>query len=123
MKRVFGLSIVGALIIVGLATAGVTQALGAHPRWAFDVAVYGAVPGVLLALGLSRAGRFGPVIAASDLILAGGVVWWGKRAFVASSGDDAFAGYLWFYGWIAVCACSVAVLALAADRLFRRVRR
>lgn len=51
-------AIVGACLMCLLAYFGVTQALGAHPRWAFDVALYGAVLGGALALSLSYITRF-----------------------------------------------------------------
>ena len=54
MKR--GLAaVLGATIVIALAWLGVSRSLGAHPWWApSDVALYGAIPGILLALGLSR---------------------------------------------------------------------
>jgi hypothetical protein len=93
--------------------------LGAHPRWAFDVAFYGAVPGVLLAVLLFLTSRFAVYFATFDLALAGIVTWYGKRAFVATSGDDVLGGQMWFFGWIAICACAVAVMALLTRRLFK----
>lgn len=112
MKTVFLTAVLAAAAVMIAAFAGGTLALGAHPFWAFDVALYGAVPGVLLTLGLSRLPRLGWVVAWSDLAVAGAAAWWGKRAFVASRADDVFAGQVWFYGWIAVCACAIAALAL-----------
>lgn len=88
-----------------LAYFRMTQALGARPRWAFDIALYGAVSGVALALALSYIARF----AVFDLALSGAIVWWGKRIFVVASGDDALAGQMWFFGWIVFCACAVAL--------------
>ena len=106
---------IGAMVV--LALAGVPALLGAHPVWAVGVAVYGVVPGLLLADFLRRVTRFALWFALLDLCLAYGVAAYGKARFVASRGDDAFAGQLWFLGWIAVCACAVAVVMLVVMRL------
>jgi len=95
--------------------------LGAHPRWAFDVALYGAVLGGALALSLSYITRFAVFFAVFDLALSGAIVWWGKRMFVVASADDALAGQMWFFGWIAVCACAVAVFALLVHKIISDV--
>lgn len=102
-----------------MAYLGVSQSLGAHPFWSVKVALYGAIPGALLALGLAWLTRFAVYFAVLDLSLAAVVAWWGKRIFVTSSGDNALGGQMWFFGWIAVCACAVAVLALLARRLLK----
>ena len=44
------------------------------------------------------------------------VVWYGKRACVASRDEGAFGGHMWFLGWIAVCACAVALIASLLHR-------
>ena len=117
MKTLILAAIGAACLVCVLAYSGAAQSLGAHPWWAFEVSLYGAVPGILLAVVLSFVSRFAVVFAFADLVLAGFVAWWGKRGFAASSGDDALAGQLWFFGWIAVCACAVALIALVVARL------
>jgi len=117
MKQVLMFAALAAVVVLVAAYFGATQALGAHPWWAFDVALYGVVPGLVLTVVLSKLPRAGVYWAMFDLAVSAGLVWWGKRGFVASSGDDSFAGSVWFFGWIAVCACAVAVLALTALRV------
>ncbi len=117
MKNLVIYGLLAACVVCLMAYFGVTNALGAHPFWSFKVALFGAVPGILLALGLAWLTRFALWFATLDLAISGAVAWWGKRMFVATSGDDALAGQMWFFGWIAVCACAVAVLALAARAL------
>ena len=117
MKTLILYGLIAACLVCLLAYFGVTQALGAHPWWAFDIALYGAVPGIVLAFGLASVTRFAVFFAAFDLALSGVIVWWGKRMFVAASGDNAVAGQMWFFGWIAVCACAVAVIALLVQKI------
>lgn len=123
MKSLILYGVGAACVVAVLAKFGVTNTFGAHPFWAFDVALYGAVPGILLAVFLYRVTRFARYFAIFDLALSGAVVWFGKRAFVASSGDDALGGQMWFFGWIAVCACCVAVIALWMHRVANRAAR
>jgi hypothetical protein len=117
MKLLILYGLIAACLVCLLAYLGMTQALGAHPWWAFDVALYGAVPGILLAVGLAYVTRFALFFAAFDLALSGAIVWWGKRMFVVANGDNALAGQMWFFGWIAVCACAVAVIALLVQKI------
>jgi hypothetical protein len=117
MKTLILYGLIAACLVCLLAYFGVTQALGAHPWWAFDIALYGAVPGIVLAVGLASVTRFAVFFAAFDLALSGAIVWWGKQMFVAASGDNALAGQMWFFGWIAVCACAVAVIALLVQKI------
>jgi hypothetical protein len=117
MKLLILYGLLAACLVCLLAYFGATQALGAHPWWAFDVALYGVVPGIVLSVGLASVTRFAVFFAAFDLALSGAIVWWGKRMFVAASGDNALAGQMWFFGWIAVCACAVAVIALLVQKI------
>ncbi len=123
MKQLILYGVGAACVVCLLAYLGATKSLGAHPFWAVNVAFYGAVPGILLAVGLAYVTRLALYFAIFDLSLSAGVAWWGKRMFVATSGDDAFAGQMWFFGWIAVCACAVAVLALLTHKFTNRAAR
>ena len=117
MKQLILLSLAAACVVLLLAYFDVTKMLGAHPRWAVDVAVYGVVPGIVLAVVLSFVGRFALLAAVGDLIISGAIVWYGKRTFAESFGESVLGGQMWFFGWIAVCACTVAVIALGLRRL------
>ena len=87
--------------------------LGAHPWWSARTVLIGAPIGLILAwlaaLHLPTLPRV--VIFASATALAGAAAVFGKRAFVASFGDDTMAGQFWFFGWIGIMA-GVAALAL-----------
>ena len=92
---------------------------GAHPFWSSSV-VYIGVPvgiifaGVIRALGLGRGARL--VLYAALLAVAIWVAYSGKTQFAASYAEDAFAGRMWYFGWIAIAAFGTALLA----RLFSR---
>ena len=120
MKTLILDAIAAACAVCLLANFDVTQFLGAHPVWSVNVAYYGAVPGIVLAVGLAYLTRFALYFAVLDLSLSAGIVWWGKRMFVASNGENTLGGQMWFLGWIAVCACVVAVLALLAQKVLNR---
>ena len=111
--------------------------LGAHPWWSARTVLIGAPIGLILAwlaalslptlprvligapIGLILAWLAAlhlptlprVVIFASATALAGAAAVFGKRAFVASFGDNAMAGQFWFFGWIGIMA-GVAALAL-----------
>ena len=113
MKEVIVNATGAALLVLALTLAGASEALGAHPRWASDVAVYAIPVAVMLVVILTRLTRYAVWFALADLAIAGGIAWYGKRIFVASSGENALGGQMWFFGWVAVCACAAAVFALA----------
>lgn len=107
---------VALLVPVVLAYSGIFRLLGAHPWWDLKTALIGAPMGCLAGLGLLR---FGPVArrvtGLALLALAIAVASYGKTQFAASYGEDAFAGKLWYFGWIGVaagmCAALIAILA------------
>jgi len=117
MKRLIPLAVSLALPLAAALLAqvtGVTQKLGAHPWWADKVIWIGLGIGLVLA-GLARAmclGRFTRVSGFILLTLAATVTaYTGKARFVASYAEDAFAGQMWYFGWISICALTTAMLA------------
>jgi len=114
--------LLAALIVAGAASAGANAALGAHPWWALQTGLIGAVIGVVV---FSGAGWFRvPIwvrglLGLTTLALAGSAAYFGKATFVASFGDNPLAGRFWFLGWFGVSAGAVIVLATA----FAWVRR
>lgn len=117
MKKTVLLAIGAACVVCLLANFGVTKSLGAHPWWAEKVGYIGAGVGILLTVGLSYLGKWALPAAVGDLAASAFITWQGKRMFAASSGDDALGGIMWYYGWIAVCAFTVVIIALALRRL------
>ena len=116
MKQIIYFAIAAACAVCILAVLGVTKSLGAHPFWAEQVAYIGAGAGILLTIGMSYFGRWRLPAAIGDLSVSAIITWQGKRMFVASSGDNALGGVMWYYGWIAVCAFSVVVITFLLSR-------
>ncbi|MGB0438946.1 MAG: hypothetical protein ACPGFC_02430 [Paracoccaceae bacterium] len=96
--------------------------LGAHPWWSRDVVLYGALGGGSLAGGVLWLSARPAAWALGFWALAGGgvsVATWGKTQFVASYAEDALAGQLWFFGWIAACLFAVAAATMTGAALAR----
>jgi hypothetical protein len=106
--------------LIALAHLGVTEALGAHPFWAFKVGYVGVALGLifyavqtLVSLpwtlkSLAFAGLLGVSVAATVI---------GKARFAASYADDFIAGRMWFFGWMGIiCFCFVLLVHLVAGR-------
>lgn len=110
-----------ALLVPALAYLGLFQNLGAHPWWDTQVAWIGLALGLLLS---ALASRLPARFAISGLALATGLALWlamtGQARFAASFASDEAAGQLWYFGWIAVATCAVALLALLAMTIIRR---
>ena len=121
MRHVWGVAIAG-IAILAMGQLGVYARLGAHPFWAdLTAPALGLVVGALgYAVGIWRF-RVGLIAMALVLAGAGAAAHFGKRAFVASYAENALAGDFWFFGWIALCGASVALLGMVLDRvLFQR---
>lgn len=108
------LPIFGALLAYAL---GLTLALGAHPWWADSIILIGLGLGLLLSvvlwgLRLSKPVRLTILTALSLAAYATAYV--GKTRFAASYAEDALAGQMWYFGWIATCTFVLALLAAAA---------
>ncbi len=110
----FALPIIGALLVY---TTGLTQALGAHPWWADKVIWFGLGLGLLLSVILwgLRASRTIRMIGLTVLTIAAfATAYVGKSRFAASYAEDALAGQMWYFGWIATCTFALAILATVA---------
>ncbi|MCR8723812.1 hypothetical protein [Frigidibacter sp. ROC022] len=114
---------IAAVVVAGFAWLGGTAALGAHPWWAVKVGWLGAMIGAALALALLALQLRPGLLAGLGLVAlagAGAVTFIGKTRFAASYAEDALAGQMWFFGWIAVMAGAVVALAGVAALLARR---
>ena len=96
------------------------KALGAHPWWSRQVVMVGAGVGLIVVFGASLLHHkwvllWGAVI---TLVASAAAATYGKAQFAASYAEDAFAGQLWFFGWIGICFGAVTSISL-----FRAARR
>ena len=122
MNRSLGpwmLAIVVALgLPVLLAWYDVPRQLGAHPWWTMRTAIIGAPIGLGLGVILLLAPRIWGTLV--SVVATGGafaVALYGGQQFAASFAEDAFAGKLWYFGWIGVAAgLSALAFALLAPR-------
>ncbi|MGR3660454.1 MAG: hypothetical protein ACU0CA_04585 [Paracoccaceae bacterium] len=109
-----------AAVLIALGYFGVTEALGAHPWWAFKIVFIGVGVGAAfyLAAKFWQAGFSIKTLVFSVLLLALTLtVWVGKIRFVGSYAEDAFAGKMWYFGWIGVVAFTfVLIVHLVAGR-------
>ena len=110
----------GGLLIL-LAFLGVNEALGAHPLWSIKIAYFGIIAGILIYSFLwVWQGSWMPkfILLAVFLAIFAGVTYLGKSRFAASFAEDAVAGSLWYFGWIAILGFAFALLmhVLAALR-------
>lgn len=104
---------IGAALILAAGYFGVTQDLGAHPFWALKVTWIGAPIGVVLFLALWRVSTS---ILLGVVLLVLGVACmfaahWGKTEFAASFAENAFAGKVWYFGWIGAAVFMTVALA------------
>lgn len=106
-----------ALAVVASALAylfDVPKVFGAHPWWSQKVVLIGASAGLIVALIAARS-RFASRAWIASVLLAvsaAGITGYGKTRFVASFGDDAAAGQMWYFGWIAISLGVFLALAL-----------
>ncbi len=108
--------IFAALVVIVAANAGLTIHLGAHPFWAVGVSWIGVPAGLILALGLKKAGLSWLARILLFLICltaAYALASYGKARFAASIAEDVAAGRLWYLGWIAVTGFTTAIIAAA----------
>lgn len=106
--------IFAALVVILSANTGVTQWLGAHPFWSVKVAWFGTPLGLILAILAKRAGLAWLTRTAIFLLclaVAYAIALSGKERFAASFAEDAIAGRMWFFGWVATTGFSAAAIA------------
>lgn len=93
------------------------QLLGAHPFWSHSIIMIGLLPGMILGLIIMRLPMNGlsqGLLATALLLLAYWLAGYGKTRFAASYAEDALAGKLWYFGWIATAASTTALLSVLA---------
>lgn len=97
-------------------------ALGAHPLWATQVLIVGALIAMTLHAVLRPrvTAKFAVMIVVC--LVAYGVATYGKTAFAASYAEDAFAGQLWFFGWHVAAATGFATIGALAQRAAQLMR-
>ena len=106
---------IAAVLVIFAAWVGLSAAMGAHPFWHLKVALIGApIGGVIALIVRSIVQRRGLAVAGAIFLLGAAYATsqFGKMRFVASYAEDAFAGQLWFSGWIATATMATLVLAL-----------
>lgn len=90
------------LVMAALIALDIAKPLGAHPWWSQKTLMIGAPIGVILAALSPVALRPQPRILFFALTLAAfGIAKYGQTQFAASYAEDALAGRLWYFGWIA----------------------
>lgn len=96
---------------------------GAHPWWSAKSVLIGAPIGIVIALFAARISTSALIrraIFAVAVIVAFGIAKYGGTQFAASYAEDAFAGKLWYFGWIATSAAFAAWLTTLFQTLPRR---
>ena len=116
-------ALAGVILPAVLAWGGLFRWLGAHPWWDIKTALIGAAIGVVLFVVLEwlRPG-LSFWVGLLVLVVAILVSSIGKSRFAASFAEDAFAGKLWYFGWIGIAA-GLAMLAGQVRHGIRRVLR
>jgi len=112
-KRVAANAVIAGIFLIGLAYLGVPEQLGAHPRWAMKVSYIGIGLGVVIysLAWVWQSGWVAKFILFAVLAVISGVgATFGKSRFAASFAEDALAGQLWYFGWIAVFGFVFALL-------------
>ncbi len=110
--RTFIPTLAAAVILAILIGADVTKPMGAHPWWSQKTLLFGAPIGLILATLLARVSVPVTRLAVAVVLttLAFGVAKYGQTQFAASYAEDALAGKLWYFGWIAVGATAASLL-------------
>ena len=119
MRRDIVLSVLAAVFVSMLSIVGVPGQLGAHPFWQQSVGLIGAIAGGMSAFFLRRVNVAGAIPAVTAGVLTAtsfGTAHVGKTRFAASFAEDAMAGQVWYFGWIATAAFATVTLALALRR-------
>ena len=112
--RIFRPALLVILVAAIAQLLGLPERLGAHPWWADKVIWVGVPVGFGLAatawvLRLPRGIRY---MSFAGLTLAAFMIaHTSKMRFAASYAEDALAGQMWYFGWIATCAMAFATLA------------
>ncbi|MEO7242634.1 MAG: hypothetical protein ABIW85_06945 [Variovorax sp.] len=105
-------------IVLTLARFGATEALGAHPFWAFKITWLAILPAIAI-WWLVRRWRWPEVAFGLGLAGAALAAVIGKNRFAASFAEDTLAGRFWFVGWIAIAAFATGLIAVLFERAAR----
>lgn len=108
------------LVIGALTYFDVPKSLGAHPWWSQKVLLIGAPFGVVLSglVGLvARSAQSRLVFFFFATLAAFTVAHYGKTQFAASYAEDAFAGKLWYLGWVVTGAALTGWLLAVAQKI------
>jgi len=116
-----------AIAFVVLERLGMFLALGAHPFWSSKATYIGIIAGTLITLCVAFLDRRAPITAAKLLIgivlttaaIAAITLLYGKAEFAASYAENAFAGRVWYFGFMAMIAGLFVFAAAVADALIR----
>lgn len=122
-----GLNTLGALVAIVLLLVSnwlkLPEHFGAHPNWSGKVLFIGGALGILMSTTISvfasNVKLLIPLVMFDTIFFLGAIAaYWGKTEFTASYAENAFAGQLWFFGWIAVAA-GMSGLVSSATRYYR----
>lgn len=107
-----------ALITIAIAYAGFPRYLGAHPWWAHSTAAIGAGAGIVATLLLRATSLSSSVRMLVALLFLAAALYaaiWGGTTFAESYAENALAGRVWYFGWIASATASTLVLSQVAQ--------
>ncbi len=95
--------ILAVLTIAVLTYGDVAKSLGAHPWWSQKTLMIGTPIGLILAALASLKITALPrtILFTLFTLAAFGIAKYGQTQFAASYAEDALAGSLWYFGWIA----------------------
>ncbi|CUK06816.1 hypothetical protein Q8W25_03750 [Shimia thalassica] len=105
--------ILAAIVMALVVVFDVPTSFGAHPWWSTKSVLIGAPIGIVIAVLATRltiSAMVRRITFAVAVVAAFGVAKYGGEQFAASYAEDAFAGKLWFFGWIATSAAVAAWL-------------
>ncbi len=114
-------ALIAALLMGALIALDIARPLGAHPWWSQNTLLIGAPLGLILATlsGLKLRPLPLTLTFAITTALAFATAKYGQTQFAASYAEDALAGKLWYFGWIATGAALTAAFTALAKALRR----
>ncbi len=118
-------ALIAAFLMATLIALDIARPLGAHPWWSQKTFLIGTPIGLILATLAGLKIRPLPLTLtfAITTALAFATAKYGQTQFAASYAEDALAGKLWYFGWIATGVFSAATLTAMGSALTGRVGR
>ena len=118
-------ALIAAFFMAALIALDIARPLGAHPWWSQKTLLIGAPIGLILATlaGLKLRPLPLTITFAIATALAFATTKYGQTQFAASYAEDALAGQLWYFGWIATGATLAATLTATFTALAKTRRR